>query len=660
MKNTIFTVLIILSIGSSSYSQGGTHNKTKPDLYIVSIGVPTKDLLYTRKDAEAVFNKFRTQIGVEFDKVSGELLVCKDNTDKAYLATALEGLSEKTWRKNDLLVLFISGHGSIGPSGFGLVCSNVLTGASIKNSLLYYQQDIIDNIKNIPCRKLILIDACHSGSDAKNDVKTNGSIHKAISLTPPDIISISSSSKEEESYENAVWGNGAFTRVLLDGLDGNADKNPQDGTIKIQELSDYLVREVPVIVKEQMEREQHPVLANPIKDNFTIYNYENSIVPQNLIPDPCDKVSFTDENEEQASLLAHNEEISHPNFAIQPKYDYARQFSEGLAAVELNGSWGFINRKGQMVIKNKYTTVKDFKNGFAAICQNKLCGLINPSGEVKIPLQYEENDDFSEGLVPVMKEGLWGFIDLEGETIIPFSYGEAKSFSEGLAPVSLKSMVYTRNYYHPPSGEWQYINKKGEVIIASKKRDEFTDADPFINGLAKIRKGDFEVAKANTDNGFTYGYINKKGEQVAPEIFYATAPAKDGKTAVSKPIYWTPNYIMDYVRATSGVNVFKARHFHEGLAAVQVTYNTWGYANEAGEVVIPSKYEEVSDFSEGIAVVSLSLGFYRYFINKAGQKLLITPPEKIYEFKDGIAPAAIKDKITHKFVWGFYKNPLKN
>lgn len=42
-------------------------------------------------------------------------------------------------------------------------------------------------------------------------------------------------------------------------------------------------------------------------------------------------------------------------------------FSEGLAPVKLNGKYGYINRKGSVVIDFKYNSADSFKNGLAKV-----------------------------------------------------------------------------------------------------------------------------------------------------------------------------------------------------------------------------------------------------------------------------------------------------
>ena len=51
---------------------------------------------------------------------------------------------------------------------------------------------------------------------------------------------------------------------------------------------------------------------------------------------------------------------------VPSKYDNARDFSEGLAAVALNSTWGFIDNTGKEIIPMQFSYVnQDFRNGTA-------------------------------------------------------------------------------------------------------------------------------------------------------------------------------------------------------------------------------------------------------------------------------------------------------
>ena len=53
-------------------------------------------------------------------------------------------------------------------------------------------------------------------------------------------------------------------------------------------------------------------------------------------------------------------------FVIQPKFDYAHSFSEGLAFIKIGNRFGYINETGELVIEAIFGEAKSFqnKNGF--------------------------------------------------------------------------------------------------------------------------------------------------------------------------------------------------------------------------------------------------------------------------------------------------------
>ncbi len=69
------------------------------------------------------------------------------------------------------------------------------------------------------------------------------------------------------------------------------------------------------------------------------------------------------------------------NVIIPCIFDYARNFSQGLAAVQLNGKWGFIDKTGKQVIQCVYDSVEDFFHGLALVKYNNRKGYINKAGQ---------------------------------------------------------------------------------------------------------------------------------------------------------------------------------------------------------------------------------------------------------------------------------------
>ena len=62
-------------------------------------------------------------------------------------------------------------------------------------------------------------------------------------------------------------------------------------------------------------------------------------------------------------------------------YDQAMSFSEGLAAIRENDKWGFIDRKGTVVVSVQYKSVQPFSGGYAIVLTDKVSILINRQGQ---------------------------------------------------------------------------------------------------------------------------------------------------------------------------------------------------------------------------------------------------------------------------------------
>lgn len=52
------------------------------------------------------------------------------------------------------------------------------------------------------------------------------------------------------------------------------------------------------------------------------------------------------------------------NEVVKPKYDYVKDYKEGLAAVTIDGKWGFVDKMGNEIIKPQYNDAESFKKGF--------------------------------------------------------------------------------------------------------------------------------------------------------------------------------------------------------------------------------------------------------------------------------------------------------
>lgn len=183
---------------------------------------------------------------------------------------------------------------------------------------------------------------------------------------------------------------------------------------------------------------------------------------------------------------------------IKPQYANARDFSEGLAAVKDVDKWGFINGKGDVVIEPQYSFVGDFKEGLAFVLVNGQYGYIDKKGKMVINPQFDRAANFSEGLACVETGGNYGFINNKGSYAINPQFEEAESFSGGLALFK--------------QGSYGYIDTKGKIVI----NPTYIGATNFIGDYAFAYDGSVSEK---------IGTIDKKGKTaIAPQFSLITLP----------------------------------------------------------------------------------------------------------------------------------------
>ena len=61
-------------------------------------------------------------------------------------------------------------------------------------------------------------------------------------------------------------------------------------------------------------------------------------------------------------------------------FDYVGDFCEGLASVEKDDKWGYINTEGEQIVECKFDDAYDFNEGFARVKKDGKWGYINTKG----------------------------------------------------------------------------------------------------------------------------------------------------------------------------------------------------------------------------------------------------------------------------------------
>lgn len=202
------------------------------------------------------------------------------------------------------------------------------------------------------------------------------------------------------------------------------------------------------------------------------------------------------------------------NVVIEFKFDYTRSFnSSSIAPARIGKQFGYIDKSGTFVIKPQFDTAYPVVNGIARTADAMMTKsgryeytryIVNEKTREVIEVDYDIVDDFGEnGLAPVCKFSKWGYINTKGEEVIKCQFREAGEFTNGIAPVTMRDKSCA------------YIDENGEIVM---QFGNFTKLGSFHNGLAWF-----------ADKNDKVGYINEKGEIVIEPQFelYANVIRQD-------------------------------------------------------------------------------------------------------------------------------------
>ena len=80
------------------------------------------------------------------------------------------------------------------------------------------------------------------------------------------------------------------------------------------------------------------------------------------------------------------------------KYSSIYSFMHGIAPIELNEKWGFVDPNGKTTIPHIYDRFGTSRYEFYKVMMIDNWGIMKPSGDLLIPLEYESIDILSEQL----------------------------------------------------------------------------------------------------------------------------------------------------------------------------------------------------------------------------------------------------------------------
>lgn len=365
------------------------------------------------------------------------------------------------------------------------------------------------------------------------------------------------------------------------------------------------------------------------------------------------------------------------------EFDYFKSAAPNIFIFGLNGYYGLIDTKGNVILKNAYTQIEPFKHGISVVKINGKYGVINKIGKYVLQPEYDfiEHDtlgylrvrgkeihDYGHVKVVVSETPKWGIIDSLGHTVLEIKHTNILSPSEGIFPVKRGNL-------------WGYFNMVDDQIIPF----QFTVASAFKHGFALVTKDEKEILinkngeivnKIHYDSigvlghhtilflkNNKYGLMNEHGVQVLEPCYQSVKQVASSTLLCIENDSVKTLVNFDGVAFWSGFtdsiseNWIEDMLIHKGDTAYRVY-------NSRGKQVLPLKprYEKIEQYSNGYA--RMTYGGKLGFIDKNGKLRISNQYDEIAHFHEDMCAFKLLgkwgyiDKAEHIWVQPFFELTL--
>lgn len=332
-------------------------------------------------------------------------------------------------------------------------------------------------------------------------------------------------------------------------------------------------------------------------------------------------------------------------------YEDAKPFSDALAWIQLDGRWGAIDTRRELVIPPRFDRVEPFAEGLApAGLPGAAMGYVNREGEWVIAPEYDFALPFAAGYGVVVKGGAipayarafaslpeggkWGAVDRDGNVIAAPRYAYVQS-ADGF--LLLNEGGRHTGWGIVTGGRWAYWNPQTDARFGG-----FREATVFGSGHAII------------STGTRYDIIDTTGTVTAS----CACRGRPSEFRDERAIFMLPGSGITrskfcYIDTTGAVvvnDLGQARPFYDRVAAVNVggeldrgetRGGTWCFVDTSGERFGEGPWKDADRFSCGRGLVWTSASAVG-FIDRSGE-LVISPRGWARAFSHDLAVVRVAD-----------------
>lgn len=200
---------------------------------------------------------------------------------------------------------------------------------------------------------------------------------------------------------------------------------------------------------------------------------------------------------------------------IPARYPDARGFSQGLAAVEKRGKWGYINTEGDPVIDFRFDYVRSFKNQQAIVYQGTFYGVIDPEGKLVIPVDYYDLVSFElngeQFYISRDQSFFQGILDHKGKEVLPHRYTYVITYQSNLSDRPLyRNIAFYTAFQSIDTAKGSFLSQfKDNALNFSPGKGRLTIYDMQFNPLASKTATDFQQGFSHEELGRIDEFLEK-------------------------------------------------------------------------------------------------------------------------------------------------------
>jgi hypothetical protein len=331
-------------------------------------------------------------------------------------------------------------------------------------------------------------------------------------------------------------------------------------------------------------------------------------------------------------------------------YDELAVSCSDLILCKQGDKYGFIDRMGRTQIAFEYEEAGFFYNDTTWVKKEGKVGFIDRNGTLFIDCQYEKADFFSEGFAAVKYEGAWGLIDNRGNYLLSPIYDNVFPVKNDYAIVSKnnKQSLWSReNGFISPLWKYKYIDfleGREDVFVATEidgehheylikviDRDMISLANihytsilnmPYVLTINDCYAEVYSYYTIFRDTAYQGGVLNPSFDRIISgykEIkylspYYFLCMKKEGYyDPLEKHIYDTTGALVGDFSEYAEFGAYR-----EGKLLV-CKNEKWGMVDFQKNTLLPFKYEELTPFKNGVAMVRYKKKYY--LIDERGKRI---------------------------------------